>query len=259
MAAIDAILSGLNSLGFNNPSSTALFAKIAEAIGVTIDNTLNEISNSELVINQAIASQHYGGPEYYTAKALAFQYGDNLIIDPATLNNVYAVTDTTKQIVKQSAFSNLQGALYLKIATLNSSGNLAPLTGTQLAAFISYFTAYEIPGLPLTIISTSGDILNFMATVTYYSTYDLSVLQANIAAALNLFAISFPFNGVFFSGDLQDYIKKSVPGIRDVYIAGTTINANATGFKSFTGSSPLYAGYFNYISTILSNLTYVAI
>lgn len=259
MATADTIKANLISLGFDNPSDTALYNKIAEAIGIPIDNTITEFTNSENNILNIINTQRYGKSGYYTAKALAFQFGDDLIIDPVTLENVYAVLDTSKQIINQAAFEEFMSGnaseLFLKVATLDAvSGLLIPLTTPQFDAFSDYFVNFEIPGLPVTIVSNPANILTFQAAATYFATYNLTTLQSNLQTALTNFQKTFPFNGELFSGDLQDYIKQNVPGMRDFFVFNTTIDT-----APFSGSINLAAGYFNYITNIVNNIVYTAI
>jgi hypothetical protein len=253
------ISAALTTLGFNNASNVAIFEKIAQAVGIPIDNTLTELSNNKTDILNIINKQRYGKTGYYTGVALAFQYGDNLVIDPVTFDNVYAVIDTTKQVITQAAFEEIatgsNSQLFLKIASLNVvTGLLQQPSGPQLAAFKNYFVNYEIPGIPVTIIANPANIINFYSAVTYYATYDFATLQTNIAAALIAFRDTFQFNGEFFNGDLSDYLKTNVPGIRNVYLSGTTIDGIA-----FSGSAILGAGYFNYSLSITTNFNYTAI
>jgi hypothetical protein len=253
------ISAALTALGFNNPSNVALFEKTAQGIGIPIDNTITEINNAQAAILNIINTQRYGKSGYYTGAAKAFQYGDNLIVDPTTLDYVYAVIDPTKQIINQAAFEEIvsgnSSQLFLKVATLDTtSGLLVPLTSVQLSAFSNYFGVFEIPGLPVTIINNAANILSFNATCTYYATYDFPTLQANLAAALESFQNSFAFNGEFFNGDLQDYIKANVPGVRDFFISNTLIDGVA-----FSGSTVLGSGYFDYIANIINNVTYSSV
>lgn len=262
------IFANLQILGFNNVSAASIYGQIANTLGIIEFNTTQEINNSEAIItNILIGQQGLGKPTYYTSNALAFQYGDNVIVNTAInpvydapyLNYIYDPVDTTKQIVKQAAFgmvasgNNIQ--LFLKIATLNTTtGLLEPLSTPQLSAFSSYFLLFEIPGLPINIINAAANILNFNWVATYYASYDLPTIQTGIATNFTNFATSFQFNGEFFCGDLENYIKTNVPGIRDFYLSGTTVDG-----VPFAGSTTLSSGYFNYYATILSNGTYTAI
>lgn len=252
MATQDQISANLILLGFDNPSNAAIYNKIAEAFGLIIDSTLTELNNSETEIFNIINTQRYGKSGYYTGKALAFQYGDNLIIDPVTFDYIYATIDTTKQIVKQAAFEDISSQLFLKIATLNTlTGLLEPLQVAQYNAFVNYFTVFEIPGLPVTFINIPGNIFYFNAIATFYATYDLPTLKINLLNALNTFRSSFTFNGTFYDGDLEQYIKTNVPGVRDFFINNTLIDG-----APFSGSISLPAGYFNYVNNIQNNISY---
>ena len=251
------IQSNLLALGFNNPSAAAAVNKIAEGLGTIVDNTLQEFSNTKASILNVISTQRYGKSAYYTAAALAFQYGDNLTED-ADGNPVYANIDTSKQIIAQAAFENIASGnssqLFLKVATLDASGNTVALSIPQFTAFTSYFQNFEIPGLPVTIISNNANVLSFSAICTYYSTYDLATLQTNLSNALSAFRKSFGFDGVFYNGDLNDYIKANVPGVKDFFIDNTLIDGIA-----FSGSTTLGSGYFNYVANILNQISYTGI
>lgn len=251
------IQANLLALGLDNPSAAATINKIAEGLGTIVDNTLQEFSNTEASILNVISTQRYGKSAYYTAAALAFQYGDNLTED-ANGNPVYPNIDTSKQIIAQAAFENIASGnssqLFLKVATLDTSGNTVALSIPQFAAFSSYFQNFEIPGLPVTIISNAANVLSFSAVCTYFSTYDLETLKTNLSNALTAFRKSFAFDGVFYNGDLNDYIKANVPGVKDFFIDNTLIDGVA-----FSGSTTLGSGYFNYVANILTQINYTGI
>lgn len=266
MTTADRIQANLIALGFTNTSATAIYNKIAQSVGQIVDNTVTEINNSESIITNLLISQYgYGKPLYYVQNALNFQYGDNLIINTAInpvtgapyLNLIYAVIDTTKQIISQAAFQSTDTGgnstlLFLKVATLDQTTKLlVKLTDVQLAAFEAYMLNFELPGLPLNIISQDANILGFNALCTYYTSYDLTTLESGIATVLNTFRDTFQFNGEFFAGDLQDYIKQNVPGVRDFFINSTTLDGIA-----FSGSSTMGSGYFDYVVNIVDNISY---
>lgn len=255
----DQIAANLQALDFNNPAVLAIFSKVAEALGIPIENTITEIANSETSILNTVNTKGYGKDQYYVDTALAFQLGDDLVIDPVTKKNIYAVIDPSKQIIAQAAFeeigSDQEKQLFIKIAKKDqTTGLLVQLTNDEFASFSSYYTTFEIPGLPVTIINKQANILSFAAKLTYYKTYNLTKLQTNLLNALNVFRDSFQFNGEFFNGDLTAYIKKQVPGDRDFFIFNTTIDGVA-----FNGSIPLDAGYFNYISNIFNQIQFVGV
>lgn len=252
---LEEIGSNLIALGFDNPSEEAIYNKIAQGVAIPIENTIQEIANSEQRILNTITMQRYGKSGYYTGHALAFQYGDDLVIDPVTFEDVYAEIDPSKQIIAQAAFEELSALLFLKVAKVNGlTGDLEPLTLAEKAAFDAYMVNFEIPGLPISKISAPANVLNMRGTITYYATYDLPTLKTNVANAMTAFRKSFKFNGEFFTGDLQDYVKAQVPGVRDAYYYNTTIDGSPFG-----GFQSLSSGYFNYVPTILDQITYAVI
>lgn len=255
MSVVDQIKANLAALSFDNPSDEAIYNKIAQAIGLPIDNTITELTNSENRILALITDKNYGKNLYYVTSALAFQYGDDLIVDPVTKNDVYAVIDTSKQIISQAAFQDIDGELFLKVAKTNGvSGDLEALNPDEYSAFSDYFLNFEIPGLPVSIISATANILSFNLDVTYQKTYNLTNLQSNLLAALSTFRRSFIFNGTFYTQDQEDFVKNNVPGIRSAFMFNTGIDGSAFG-----GEATLSAGYFNYIAGFETNITYTGI
>ena len=242
-----------------NPSQLSLFYKIARAVAISIDVTDAEIENTKAIIDNIIGTQRYGRSGYYTSNALAFQYGDNLIVDPYTLDLVYATIDPDKQIIKQAAFdvaiSGGAQILTLKVAKLDPDTNtLVKLTPTEKTAFDGYFLSYEIPGLPVTKVSNDANIFGFNALVSYYSTYDYNTIVTSVIAALYAFRDDYTFDGVLYVNDLEIYIKNNVPGVRNVSLSNTEIDSVA-----FAGSQKLSSGYFNYIANIENNISYATV
>ena len=235
---------------FNNPSATALYKKIADALAPIIDNTLTEQTNTQTIIQGIINSQRYGRSGYYIAKALAYQYDNTtpqvLTPDPITLDPIYAVIDPTKQIITQCAFE-LSGSntLILKVAKIDSgTGLLGPLSGTEKTDFDSYFLNFEIPGLPVQKISIAANVINFDVAIIYDPNYDLAALITSMQAAILTYRDVFPFNGYFYKNGiygLENYLIANVTGLVDV-----TLSNMSNDSAAFSVYSKLAAGYFNY-------------
>src|ERR1035438_6838708 len=150
---------------FSSTSAVALARKIADAMAPLIDNTLSELTDTQTIIQNIINNQRYGRSGYYTSKALLFQYSSSadqiLTPDPVTNYPEYAVIDSTLQIISQAAFEvSGSNSFILKIAALSGT-TLVPLTTLQMNDFVSYFTNFEIPGMPVQIVSTTGNVINF--------------------------------------------------------------------------------------------------
>ena len=241
----------------NSGSVAAIINKIAEAVGQAIDNTLTELNNTYTLITNIIVNKNFGHTQYYTDYALMYQEGVDLIIDSVTKKLYYATIDTNKQIIKQAAFEEVvtgnSASLVLKVAyTDPDTGLLAKLPTDKKTAFDSYFSNFEIPGLPVAKISNDPNILTFDALITYDKNFDLTTIQNNWATALISLRDTFQFNGVFYNYYFENYIVTNIPGVLSVYLSNTKIDTVA-----FNGSTKLSAGYFNYGTPL--NLTYANI
>jgi hypothetical protein len=240
-----------------NNSVAAIFNKIAEALSITIDNTIKELANTETIINANIAANNYGKSGYYINAALQYEDGIDMVIDPITLNWIYDPVDVSKQTISQAAFD--EANLILKVAYIDPDTNLlAKLPTDILNRFRDYFNTsglggFGIPGIPIQIISSDPNIFNCSSfVVTFYGSYSLVNIQADVEAALIAFRDGFQYNGIFYLNDLTDYLKANVSGIRDVSITGPEIDG--TGFS---GSTILSSGYFNFDGAL--SITYNAI
>ena len=252
MSSFNTIMSNIQTAmsELSNTSVSALFAKFAEACGQVIDTVLAELSNTQTIITDIVTTQNYGKSNYYINAALAFQYGPNAAVLTTDSNGNYyyptTTTDPTIIIITQAAFVNTSLGLVLKVATTDTStGLLIALTGDQLSAFQTYIQLYEIPGLPLLIVSDTGNTLAFNMVITYNAAYNLQNIQALVLTWLNNFQSLFAFNGTFYNYQLESYLVNNIPGIVDVYLSNTTIDG-----VTFAGDTILESGYFNYASPI---------
>jgi hypothetical protein len=241
---------------FSSTSAVSLARKIADAMAPIIDNTLSELIDTQTIIQNIINNQRYGRSGYYTSKALLFQYSSSadqiLTPDPVTNDPEYAVIDTTLQIISQAAF-DVSGSniLILKVAALSGT-TLGPLTTLQMNDFKSYFTNFEIPGLPVQIISTTGNVINFIPSIIYSASTDLAALQSAIQSAIIAYQNTFPFNGYFYCDGiygLTNYLIANVPGLIDVSLSGCTVDVNP--FFAPNIYTKLLSGYFLYDPSVV--------
>jgi len=268
MATYDDIKANLVALGFDNPSDTSIIGMQAQAIGEAIDITKVEFDNTEANITSIIQHQRYGTVDWYVAKAKAYQKGDTLTEDPDTLEMVYAVIDTTKQIVVQAAFE--EDTMTLKVAKENSVGILLEMSNTtdpdgdgedDMPDFEAYMTYFEIPQIPITKVSPLANIIdiNILGSetiVSVYNTYNLTTVKQEISDAMIEFIKIFPYDSKFYIDDLISYIKTTVAGVKDFYIKQAILYLDSTdliGSIVQGGNIALPAGYFNFkiVTTML--------
>jgi hypothetical protein len=257
MTTEETIMGGMPT-ELDSQSVAAFISTIARNVAISLDNTKTEIDNTKAIIQDIIGGQRYGRGGNYVDRALAFQYGDDLIENIDTHDYEYAIIDSTKQIIKQAAFqiddSGGGQILTLKVAAYDNTNKLRKLTTLEKSSFDGYFLQFEIPGLPIYKSSSDPNIFTFSATITYYGTYDRNKVINGVISSLYTFRDSFKFNGTLFTNDLEDYLKSNVPGIRNVSLFNTAID-NTTYIESIN----LLAGYFDYVSNVSDFLTYTAI
>ena len=150
MSAVDTIQKALKllipSLDYTNAS---IEKKIIDVVGSYADTEAIERQNTLATIQTALAQQKVTGIEYYRRRAVAYQEGDELLIDPVSQAGYYATVDEEAQIIKQAYIVGLYPQYTLLVNVIGDDGHLAALSKSQLASFKTYFTAYQPIGLDL--------------------------------------------------------------------------------------------------------------
>lgn len=156
---------------------------------------------------------------WYRQKALAFQYGFDLITDSDVFDNGTATDEQIEasKIIKYAAITEAttESRLVLKIATEDSAGKLAPITSGQESAFIPYIEEIKDAGVAITVINYLPDILKLNLSI-YYDPLVLTSTGVSIRTgkkpveeALNEFMKELPFNGELVLNSLIDKLQKT--------------------------------------------------
>lgn len=189
---------------------------------------------------------------WYRNKALAFQYGFNLIEDTDNFNNTDFEEEQIEasKIIKYSAVveAENESRLIVKIAS-ETNNELSPVGNAQLEAFTAYINAIKDAGVPITVINYLPDLLKLNIRIVR----DPLVLDANgmniitakkpVNDAIRAFMKELPFNGKL---SLQAMIDKLqlVEGVQDL-----SLDLAQTAW--IDGSEETYGNYTNIdISTI---------
>lgn len=156
---------------------------------------------------------------WYRQKALAFQYGFDLISDTDIFDNGTATEEQIEasKIIKYAAITEAttESRLVLKIATEDNAGKLAPITLGQESAFIPYIEEIKDAGVAITVINYLPDILKLNLRI-YYDPLVLTSTGISIRTgkkpvedALNEFMKELPFNGELVLNSLIDKLQKT--------------------------------------------------
>ncbi len=261
MASFSQIMSYINASlpNLNSRSISGIYIKIAEAISYVIDNTLTELKNTQTIIEDTISSKNFGHANYYVDNAKAYQVGEDLVINADTLEYYYPVIDPTKQLIAQAAFTEeVSGnlvSLILKVAKLDTNvqpNELAPLIDpAEMLPFKNYFYNFQIPGIPVSIISLPANELAIEAIIDYDRNYNIENIKAKVDELLITYKNTYPFNGVFYTYQLENYIVTNTSGLVAMSILSSKLDN-----VYFNDSTKLNAGYFTYGT---NTLTYVAV
>ncbi len=161
---------------------------------------------------------------WYRNKALAFQYGFDLLADTDKFDNNGKTPEEieTAKIIKYSAVteSEDESRLIVKIAT-EQNGKLTPVTTEQQTAFEQYLAEIKDAGVRTTVINYLPDRLKLNIRIVR----DMLVLDANgmdittakypVNEAIEEFMKELPFNGELSLQKLVDKVQQ-VKGVNDL-------------------------------------------
>lgn len=158
-------------------------------------------------------------PSWYKKKALAFQFGFDLIFDTDLYDNTGYTDDQIEdsKIIKYCAVPKSKGQKAIKIAT-EVGGVLAPVTELQKTAFEAYMDEISDWGVDYVVVNQLPDVLllNFDVYIDalVLDSNGMSILNGNypVQEAILEFMKELPFNGELILFDLETKIKK-VPGV----------------------------------------------
>ena len=199
---------------------------------------------------------------WYYKMALAFQYGDSLVLNDRTWQYEYASIDESKQVVKYAAVRD-KGTSVQILVSGDQGGSPVALSNDVLTVFKQYMNRVKVAGVILNITSKESDNVTVMATITI----DPLVLNENgellsdgskpVEEAITSYLKHIIYGGTFNKTRLVDVIQ-AVEGVVDVeleeckYRHANSLEWTVMSGNNYTGNSG------SYIPVDLENsLTYV--
>lgn len=199
---------------------------------------------------------------WYHKMALAFQWGDSLVLNEQTFQYEYAVTDESKQVVKYAAVRDMGTNVQILVSG-DTGGRPSALAGDVLAVFKEYMNRVKVAGVILNISSRESDRLMIHATVTADPlAFDeqgrlLRDGSKPVEDAIAGHLKSIVYGGTFNKTRLVDAIQR-VEGVEDVELGICYYrNSDGSDWMEVTGNN--YAGMSgSYVADGLPNtLSYV--
>lgn len=258
----------LNDL--NSPSKTAIWRLFSYVIAVCIWTLEVLFDAHKTEVDTAILELKPHSARWYRSKALAFQYGFDLIDETDRFDNEGFTDEQIEdsKIIKYAAVTENEdeSRLIIKIAT-EQGEELSPITQAESDAFTAYIQEVKDAGVRLTIINYLPDRL-YLDMDVYYDPLVLdgegnSIVSGGkpVEDAVKAYMKELPFNGQLVIAHLVDWLQK-VPGVEipHVNLVQTSwIDANENDYgavQPVTVKKIPVSGYFKVVD--FDSVNYIA-
>ena len=230
--------------GLNSTSKVAiwrLWAYITAFVIWTLEKIFDEHKKE---VSEALSELKPHTARWYRNKALAFQYGFDLLEDSDKFDNTGKSKEEIEnsKIIKYSAVTEVEteSRLIVKIAT-EQGGELQPISQDQKASFDAYINEIRDAGVRITTINYLPDILKLQMKIYR----DPLVLDENgqsiltgekpVEKAIKEYFKKLPFNGELVLAHLVDALQQ-VEGVKIPHIIlaeSKWIDAETNGYGNF--------------------------
>ena len=257
----------LNEL--NSTSKVAIWRLWVYIIAVAIWSLEKLFDQHRADIDKRLAELKPHTARWYRSKALAFQYGFDLLPDSDKFNNQGHTEEAIEasKIVKYSAVieSKNEGRLIVKIAG-EQGEQLQPITDAQKQAFEAYLQEIKDAGVRLSVVNYQPDVLHLQMKIIY----DPLVLDSNgqsiihatkpVEETIKSYLKRLPFNGELVLAHLIDALQQAegvkIPHLVLAQSKNITIGGGYGAFETIEISKIPTAGYFTIDN--FNDITYVS-
>ena len=257
----------LNEL--NSTSKVAIWRLWVYIIAVAIWSLEKLFDLHRADIDKRLAELKPHTARWYRSKALAFQYGFDLLTDSDKFNNTGHTEEQIEasKIVKYSAVveSPNEGRLIVKIAG-EQGEQLQPITDAQKQAFEAYLQEIKDAGVRLSVVNYQPDVLHLQMKIVY----DPLVLDSNgqsiihatkpIETAIKDYLKRLPFNGELVLAHLIDALQQAegvkIPHLVLAQSKNITSGGSYGDFETIEISKIPTAGYFTIDN--FNDITYIS-
>ena len=241
----------------NSTSKVAIWRLWVYIIAVAIWSLEKLFDQHRADIDKRLAELKPHTARWYRSKALAFQYGFDLLPDSDKFNNQGHTEEAIEasKIVKYSAVieSKNEGRLIVKIAG-EQGEQLQPITEPQKQAFEAYLSEIKDAGVRLSVVNYQPDILHLQMKIVY----DPLVLDGNgqsiihatkpVETAIKDYLKRLPFNGELVLAHLIDALQQAegvkIPHLVLAQSKNITSSGDYGAFETIEISKIPTAGYF---------------
>ena len=245
----------LNEL--NSTSKVAIWRLWVYIIAVAIWSLEKLFDQHRADIDKRLAELKPHTARWYRSKALACQYGFDLLTDSDNFNNQRHTEEQIEasKIVKYSAVieSKNEGRLIVKIAG-EQGEQLQPITDAQKQAFEAYLSEIKDAGVRLSVVNYQPDVLHLQKKIIYdplvLDSNGQSILHATkpVETAIKDYLKRLPFNGELVLAHLIDALQQAegvkIPHLVLAQSKNITSGGGYGAFETIEISKIPTAGYF---------------
>lgn len=253
----------------NSTSKVAIWRLWVYIIAVAIWSLEKLFDQHRADIDKRLAELKPHTARWYRSKALAFQYGFDLLPDSDKFNNQGHTEEAIEasKIVKYSAVieSKNEGRLIVKIAG-EQGDTLQPITDAQKQAFESYLQEIKDAGVRLSVVNYQPDVLHLQMKIVYdplvLDSNGQSILHATnpVEEAIKSYLKRLPFNGELVLAHLIDALQQAegvkIPHLVLAQSKNITSSGEYGAFETIEISKIPTAGYFTIDN--FNDITYVS-
>ena len=241
----------------NSTSKVAIWRLWVYIIAVAIWSLEKLFDQHRADIDKRLAELKPHTARWYRSKALAFQYGFDLLPDSDKFNNQGHTEEAIEasKIVKYSAVieSKNEGRLIVKIAG-EQGEQLQPITDAQKQAFEAYLSEIKDAGVRLSVVNYQPDVLHLQMKIIYaplvLDSNGQSILHATkpVETAIKDYLKRLPFNGELVLAHLIDALQQAegvkIPHLVLAQSKNITSGGGYGAFETIEISKIPTAGYF---------------
>ncbi|MBF2708789.1 nucleotidyltransferase [Flavobacterium soyangense] len=229
-----------NLAGLNTTSKTAIWRLMVFVVAFSIWVLENLFDTHKKEVNDIIEAKMPHRPSWYRTKALAFQYGFDLL----TARNEFGLLEDTdkfdntgytpeqieaSKVIKYAAVTKSGGQLFIKIAT-ETAGVLAPIAPEVKTAFVAYMDDVADCGVKYLVVNHLPDRL-ILGMQIYRNPLvlkefgmDIRTAKYPVEDAIKAYMKQLPFNGELVLAHLVDKLQQ-VEGVVITHIYNATFQA----------------------------------
>lgn len=161
-----------------------------------------------------------GTAQWMQRQVLNFQYSAT-IPQVVILKDFYPTYDPVLpelRIIKRcSVKQQADRVVLVKVATVDSIGNLIPVPTVPFNSLKGYLSKIQFVGTKVTLLTKNADRVYLQLDIYYDGEYVESTVKTNVILAVENYLATLPFNDVFSNSSLEDAIQK-VAGVKDVVL-----------------------------------------